>query len=636
MEIELPISKSIANRILILQAMHGDELLPVSNANYPDDVRLLHDILSNTISHKTALDLANCGTAMRFLTAYFAQLPGCEVTLTGCERMLHRPIGQLVDALRTLGADITYLGEVGFPPLRVHGRGLNKEIAATWPQSADLPAGLPIVLNAPLSTQFVSALLLIGVNVQTDSISPYITLTKEIMQNYSSPRGEVRRGFESDWSSAAFWYEYVALHGGELTLRGLAPDSLQGDKVVADIFAQLGVETEFLHKGVRPSYVKITQKGQTPLCKFTQASPISSPSGEVRWGYDFASCPDLYPAVAITCRQMGIRLEATGTDSLRIKESDRLAAVETLSTEHDHRMAMALLAADLPCDDTDCISKSYPNFLTQLRVVQGVERLSNYVTRITPRRGLNDEGKGKKYALRKLIQQADTPYVWLTDDDITAPHTTERIAALDSLAHDGADMYILPLRMSVGTGSILCRLQQAEYAAIQQLTIETARRGHAVMCSGANLLVRRDRWLEVADELHPEIPSGDDMFLLEAFKRRGWRIDTTEDLEVTIDPLPTHCRLIAQRSRWAGKAPHYTDRDILVCGAAILLLNLLQIVCPLILLIKFPIEYTLIHRQDASISLGIALLLELIYPFYILLSLLIGLIHTLHPHHPRW
>lgn len=586
--------------------------MPVSNhmSNLPDDVLLLRSALC---SDALTIDLANCGTAMRFLTAYFAQLPGRDVVLTGCERMLHRPIGQLVEALRSLGADITYLGEEGFPPLRVRGR----DICAR--------ANNKVSIQDPQSTQFVSALLLIGVEVETNISSPYIDLTQSMVVHYAPGQGIMT--VEPDWSAAAFWYEYVALHGGSLTLSGLRPDSLQGDRVVADIFAKLGVATEYDGRGAL-----ISRTSQQTLVSELDC--------------DFAACQDLYPAVAITCKKLNIKLIAAGTESLRWKESDRLDAVNNLLTEHDHRMAMALMAADYPCDDRDCVRKSYPDFVRQLQAVQGVERLSERVTRITPRRGLNDEGRGKKFALGKLIRQADTEYVWLTDDDISVAIGEAHLSALHMLADDGADMVILPLRMSAGDGSLLCRLQQAEYAAIQQLTIETARRGHAVMCSGANLLVRRERWLEVESELHPEIASGDDMFLLEAFKRRGWRVETISAeadgndhwrvLEVSIDPRSTLDGLSKQHARWAGKAAFYTDRDIIACGALVLLANLIQLICPLIMLIKFPIEYTLIRRRDPSITLALALLLEVVYPFQMVLCLVQGLFRRSASSHPSY
>ena len=170
-------------------------------------------------------------------------------------------------------------------------------------------------------------------------------------------------------------------------------------------------------------------------------------------------------------------------------------------------------------------------------------------------------------------------------------------------------------------------MQIAEYAAIQQLTIESAQRGKAVMCSGANLIVKRERWLESYKDLHPEIPSGDDMFLLESFKRRKLKIAVLDEprYEAIVRPHIEWHAFWKQRMRWAGKAPKYTDKDILRCGVIVLGANLLQLVCPLVLLIKFPIEYRLIKKRDASVSLFTALLLEILYPFYTLISIVGGI-----------
>lgn len=264
------------------------------------------------------------------------------------------------------------------------------------------------------------------------------------------------------------------------------------------------------------------------------------------------------------------------------------------------------------------------------------------ITIVVPRRGINDEGKGKKHALYRLISAAETDYVWMMDDDILpspicnsifSEHrersTAKRSTA--SIASDlqRSDLLILPLRMESERGkpSLLERLQIAEYAAIQQLTIETAKRGHAVMCSGANLIVKRDRWLESYPDLHPEIPSGDDMFLLESFKRRGLKIDVSESVELTaiVRPHTEWHAFWKQRMRWAGKAPKYTDKDILCCGAIVLIANVIQVLCPVVLLVKFPIEYHLIKKRDKSVGFGTALLLEVVYPFYMLICLIGGL-----------
>lgn len=571
-----------------MQAMKGDEqsgqsLLPVSST-IPEDVRLLRDILRkhrSVASARCTYNVANCGTAMRFLTAYFAQQIGSDVVLTGCERMLRRPIGQLVETLRQLGAEIDYLGEEGYPPLHIVGRKLNR---------------ISVRIDNPLSTQFVSALLLIGAKVETNSTSPYIEMTRRLIADY--PQGMY--AIESDWSAAAFWYEYVALYGGELRLEGLHRTSLQGDSIVADIYAGIGVETTYESDGI---------------C--IRAVPVELPSS---LHVDFSACPDLYPAVAITCERLAISLVATGIETLCYKESNRIEAVARHEVRGDHRMAMALLVAGVPCDDKACISKSYPNFYEQWTTLR-----RSWFSHIVPIRGVNDDCRGKKHALYKLIQAADTEWVWLHDDDIIPPAATDEEALLET---GEADLLILPLRMRVEHSPLLLeRLQIAEYAAIQQITIETARRGHAVMCSGANMIVRRQRWLESYEDIHSEIPSGDDMFLLESFKRRGLKIavSTNPRMEATVAPLSSWRLLIRQRMRWAGKTPAYRDRDILLCGALIGLTNLLQIVCPLLMLLKFPLEYTLIKRREPDTSLWIALLLEVVYPYYMLVSLLGGI-----------
>ena len=222
----------------------------------------------------------------------------------------------------------------------------------------------------------------------------------------------------------------------------------------------------------------------------------------------------------------------------------------------------------------------------------------NILTQIVPRRGINDEGKGKKFALHKLIAAATTEYVWLQDDDVSFPQDFAVMADEIAPLLGEADLYILPLQMAKGT-SLLQQLQGAEYAAIQQLTMETAMHNHPIMCSGANMIVRRDKWLESYADLHPELASGDDMFLLESFKRRGLRVAVIDDSRfcATIAPVASWRAFFRQRMRWAGKAPHYTDKDIILCGMVITIANLLQIVCPAVLLIKFPVGVCLFCWQ---------------------------------------
>ena len=258
-----------------------------------------------------------------------------------------------------------------------------------------------------------------------------------------------------------------------------------------------------------------------------------------------------------------------------------------------------------------------------------MNEIQEHITVIVPRRGINDEGKGKKYALYRLISTAETDYVWMMDDDVLpAPITNSSLCEHpiggqpSNSLYEASDLYILPLRMESENvhPSLLEQLQIAEYAAIQQLTIETAKRGHAVMCSGANLIAKRDRWLESYEDLHPEIPSGDDMFLLESFKRRGLKIAVLDDprYEAIVRPHTSWRAFFRQRMRWAGKAPKYTDKDILYCGATVLMANLLQMICPLVLLVKLPIEYLLIKERDKSVSLLTILILEILYPLYML------------------
>jgi 3-phosphoshikimate 1-carboxyvinyltransferase len=206
--------------------------------------------------------------------------------------------------------------------------------------------------------------------VITNSTSPYIYITQEVIKQYQFSPFSFHISVEKDWSSAAFWYEYVALHGGEITLPGLSRDSLQGDKVVADIFVHLGIHTEYTEESItitknedeefliqqpKQLYPTTLRGNQHPAAPREKANDILS--------YDFSACPDLYPAVALTCERLGIELHATGVESLPLKESDRLRAVREHRTDADHRMAMALLVAGYEVDDTDCISKSYPQFL---------------------------------------------------------------------------------------------------------------------------------------------------------------------------------------------------------------------------------------------------------------------------------
>ena len=517
------------------------------SSDMPDDVIVLHDALQQLQSFKQSpkdsnpqtlkqaplvLNLKNCGTALRFLQVHLAKCyPGEPITLTGDPRLMERD-------------------------------------------------GKP-------TSQTISARILHGENIPVDpNESPYITMSRKIAEAYPNV------SLEADWSSAAFWYEYVAIHGGELQLEGLKKDSMQGDKIVADIYAKyFGVDTTFT-----ANYAQIKKSSISNL-----QSSIS---------LDFERIPDLYPAVALTCERLGIELKATGIERLRFKESDRLEAVRLHEVRNDHRIAMALMCADYPVsiEEQACIAKSYPNFVPQ---------------HITPIKGVNDDNLGKKHALSKLIHAATSEYVWLHDDDVVLPDATQKAVVLEG------DLIILPLRMESTSDkpSLLEKLQIAEYAAIQELTMRSAKKEQAVMCSGANLIVRREVWIECEKDLHPEIPSGDDMFLLEAVKRRGYSVAIIDEPAYTavVRPLTSWRAFFKQRMRWAGKAPHYTDRDIIRCGRLVAAANILQILCPLIILLKFPIEWSLIKAREPQTKWYVALLLEILYPFYLLICWIGGL-----------
>ena len=560
--VTLPISKSIANRILMLQAIHGDPLMRVSS-DMPDDVLVLHDALEALrvfsrqpsefrLHHPLTLNLKNCGTALRFLQVHLEKCyPGEPIILTGDPRLMERkgkPTSQTTSALLMHGIELS------------------------------------------------------AVSHQPSENSPYVEMTRRVIAAYPNVR------LEYDWSSAAFWYEYVAIHGGELLLEGLTDDSIQGDRVVTDIYAEhFGVETEFVPEG---ALIRSTEY----RCQVGDTDVIT---------LDFSNCPDLYPAVALTCERLNIPLDATGTERLQYKESDRLEAVRLHEVRHDHRMAMSLMCADYPVsiEDQACIAKSYPKFSRQY---SAISHQPSAISHIIPIKGVNDDNMGKKHALSKLIHAATSEYVWLHDDDITLPKS----AMICDLRFRIYDLIILPLRMQSENDkpSLLEKLQMAEYAAIQELTMRTAKKGKPVMCSGANLIVRREVWLACESQLHPEIPSGDDMFLLEAAKSKGFRIGIIDESDYTaiVRPQLTWHAFFRQRMRWAGKAPHYKDKDIRRCGALIVAANIAQVLCPLVLLIKFPIEWALVKKREPQTHWSVVLLLELIYPFYMLICLIGG------------
>ena len=543
-----------------MQAIHGDPLMRVSS-DMPDDVIVLHDALEKLRAHKKGepltLYLKNCGTTLRFLQVHLERCyPGEPIVLDGDPRLMERD-------------------------------------------------GKP-------TTQTTSARILHGENVPAaENESPYITMSRRIVETYPNV------SLEADWSAAAFWYEYAAIQGGELELEGIKEDSLQGDRVVVDIYAQyFGVQTEFVPYGV------LIKKSQIP----NQKSQIA---------IDFDNCIDLYPAVALTCERLGITLQATGTERLRYKECDRIEAVQKHEVSNDHRMAMALMCAGYPVsiEEQKCIAKSYPGFVAQFNSLPSGRGGVGFITHITPIKGVNDDHLGKKHALSKLIHAATSEYVWLHDDDVILPPAATKPNLTLLQGKDlAADLYILPLRMESSSlerekEAVLEALQIAEYAAIQELTMRMAKAGAPIMCSGANLIVRREAWLECEPDLHPEIPSGDDMFLLEAMKKRGKKIAVMDEPDYTavVRPVTSWRAFFRQRMRWAGKAPKYTDPEILRCGAFIVAVNLLQLLFPPFILIKFPVEYSFILRREPHTKWYVALLLEILYPFYMLISLLGGL-----------
>lgn len=387
--LSLPLSKSMSNRALIINALTPGAS-PLEHIAVCDDT----DAMVRALSQPEAetVDVGAAGTTMRFLTAYFATCEGREVVIDGSQRMRQRPIGVLVDALRSLGADIEYEGADGFPPLRIRGRRLR---------------GGELTLDSTVSSQFISALLMVApvmdeglrLRLAGETVSrPYIKMTLRMMedagvesdftvdtvtiapQTYSRPPREV----EGDWSAAAAWYELTALSAGSFTIDNLARESCQGDRRLADIFARLGVET-----------VWEGEDGGSDL--------VASPDQDARLNMDFSDTPDLAQYVIVTCAMLGIPFRFTGLSTLAIKETDRIGAVTAelakmgivlqpegngvlswegrrrpftelprFDTYADHRMAMCLapVAVFLPgiiINDIEVVSKSYPGFWDALR-----------------------------------------------------------------------------------------------------------------------------------------------------------------------------------------------------------------------------------------------------------------------------
>lgn len=393
--VKLPASKSISNRALIIHALSKGNMLP-ENLSVCDDT----EVIVNAMMYKPdTIDIKAAGTAMRFMTAYLAVTPG-EHTITGTERMKQRPIKILVDALRYLGADIEYLGEEGFPPLRIKGRPLN---------------GGYIEIPANVSSQYISALLMIGPVLKngleikmTGGIAsrPYIDLTLWMMREFGAdadwsdsetlkvnphPYEQHKYLIESDWSASSYWYEMMTLAEDPESMvmfDGLFDASKQGDSIVKYIFSLMGVKTRFLSNG--------TEAAPTVRLK---KWPCHLP----RLDYDLLSAPDLAQTIVVTCALMDIPFRLTGLASLRIKETDRIealkcelkklgyvlrdengdtliwdgtrceASMEPINTYQDHRMAMAFAPAaikfpGLRINDPQVVTKSYPQFWDDLEM----------------------------------------------------------------------------------------------------------------------------------------------------------------------------------------------------------------------------------------------------------------------------
>lgn len=385
-KVQLTSSKSESNRALLINALSGDKL-SLDNLSAARDTQTMMRLLGNQSDQ--VWDVLDAGTTMRFSTAYLATM-GTGQTITGTDRMKQRPIGLLVDALQELGANISYVEKDGFPPLKIH------KITEQKTTQLDIPGNI--------SSQFISALLMIGpslpngiqINLTTEVFSrPYIEMTLGLMKRFGvdsqwignmitiAPQqytgGEYT--IESDWSGASYWYSMAALNtNSDIILGGLREDSLQGDQEIATIMEKLGVSTVYTSEGAH-----LTSNGE-------QHDEIE---------INFKTCPDLAQTVMVTAAAKGTTLKMTGLESLRIKETDRIAAmaaelkkiggsltepetglwvmtpgqlpdeIEAIETYEDHRMAMAFapLCQLLPLTilDPEVVNKSYPAFWDDMK-----------------------------------------------------------------------------------------------------------------------------------------------------------------------------------------------------------------------------------------------------------------------------
>jgi len=379
-EITISGSKSESNRLLILKQWYPN--LQLQNVSDSDDTIHLSHALS---SLKDTVDIGHAGTAMRFLTAYFSVLDGREVTLTGSERMQNRPIQILVDALRGLGAEIEYESKEGYPPLRIKGKKLTNN---------------KVQINGNVSSQYISALVLIAPSLENGleiellgeiTSRPYLEMTLNLLgqlgvstsfeENHIVilPKNRITDKtilVESDWSSASYFYSLMALSpvGTTIALSSFRKESLQGDSCLIDIYENFGVETKF-------------QDNSIVLTKTTR-----NPKFET---LNLQNAPDLAQTIAVTCFGLGLACNLTGLHTLKIKETDRLVALQnellklgaeleitenslylksstaihkncSIETYNDHRMAMAFaplaLRVPITIEDADVVTKSYTVF----------------------------------------------------------------------------------------------------------------------------------------------------------------------------------------------------------------------------------------------------------------------------------
>jgi 3-phosphoshikimate 1-carboxyvinyltransferase len=387
--ISLPASKSITNRALILKKL-SDNKVELINTSTAEDSRILEKILT---SSDNIADVGIAGTAMRFLTAYYAVQENKEVTLTGSERMKKRPIDDLVQALIALGAEISYTEKVGFPPLFIKGKKLS---------------GGNLTIRGDISSQFISALLLISpalenglsISISGETVSkPYIEMTLSLLKqcgaNIQTISDKIsmqpfelkptKIEIEADWSAAAFFYQCAALSdGADIFLMSLKKDSLQGDAVLSEIFEAFGVTTTYLNDSI------LLKKNKAPVTEFN---------------FDFTNCPDLAQSVAVTMAGLGIKGELRGLKTLKIKETDRILAIANelqkfgiknmeagedflifkcsenvskpelpVAVYDDHRMAMAfaplaLKTGEIKIEDSGVVKKSFPDYWKNLKEI---------------------------------------------------------------------------------------------------------------------------------------------------------------------------------------------------------------------------------------------------------------------------